>query len=223
MNETMSNIKLQDLTATINGTSRYNGGKSDIVHVETLLVTDKPLPAETSWYVPVGVSVPPEVLGIFNSAKLSMFPTLEANLLTGTEDIREQAQQNNLSEVMGDAAKLMMRAIMKKTPLTPVPDAPNTYHLSYDYKLYPVDGTPNAFDFAIRLPFDGLKLHPQGGRVQVTVLTPVGAKVDETATHGRDENGNEIKEMVAPIQNSNRFAVHFGYQLDPDFIIRYVY
>ncbi len=95
----MPNIRLQDLTATINGTSRFNGGKWDTVHVETLLVTDEPLRTDMNWFVPAGVSEPHEVLAIFNAAGISMFPTLEANLLTGTEDIRDQAQQNNLPEV----------------------------------------------------------------------------------------------------------------------------
>ncbi|WP_270406936.1 hypothetical protein [Paenibacillus timonensis] len=219
----MANIRLQDLTATIAGTSRYNGGKWDTVHVETLLVTDEPLPNDMNWYVPAGVSIPPEALAMFNATGLSMFPTLEANLLNGTEDIRDQAQQNNLPEVMSDAAKLMMRSVMKKTPLIPIPDAPTTYLLSYDYKLYPRADVPNAFEFTVRLPFDGLRIHPQGGRVQVSVLSPVGARIDEAATLGRDENGQEISELVVPLQNANRFAVTFGYQLDPDFIIRYVY
>ncbi len=72
----MANIRLQDLTATIAGTSRYNGGKWDTVHVETLLVTDEPLPNDMNWYVPAGVSIPPEALAMFNATGLSMFPTL---------------------------------------------------------------------------------------------------------------------------------------------------
>jgi len=219
----MPNIQLQDLTATITGTSRYNGGKYDTVHVETLLVTTEPLPAEWSWYVPAGVSVPPEVLALFKAQGLEMYPTLEANLVAGTEDIHQQAEQGNLGDVELDAAKLMMRAIMKKTPLTPLPDASNAYLLSYDYKIYPVTGNPNAFDFKIRLPFNGLGFHPQGGRVQVSVMTPIGARVDGTETKGIDENGNEIGEDVQHLPNSNRQVVNFGYQVDPDFTVRYVY
>lgn len=219
----MKQIKLQDLTAVVHGTSRYNGGKWDTVSVQTLLVVDEPLPADVSWYVPSGVSVPPEVLAMFNATGLKMFPTLESNILAGTEDIGNQAQEGNLAEVQVDAARFMLRAIMKKTPLIPIPDAPNTYLLSYDYKLYPVQGVPNAFEFAVRLPFDGLTFHPQGGRVQVSFLAPVGAQIDDAATQGRDENGVEISEQKVHLANSNRFAVNFGYQIDPDFVIRYVY
>ncbi len=86
----------------------------------------------------------------------------------------------------------MMRAIMKKTPLIPIPDAPTTYLLSYDYKIYPKVDVPNAFEFVVRFPFDGLQIHPQGGRVQVSVLTPVSARIDETATHGRAQHKSVI-------------------------------
>jgi hypothetical protein len=219
----MANIKLQDLNVIISGVSRYNGGKWDSVHVETMIVTDEPLSTDSSWYVPAGITVPPEILAFFQTSGISMYPTPESTVLAGTEDIREQAEAGNLGEVQMDAAKLMMRAILKKTPLTPVADAPNTYLLSYDYKLYPVVGQPTAFDFKIRLPFDGLRLSPQGGRVQVTVLTPIGATVDPVATIGIDENRQEIVEQIVPVANAGRSAVSFGYQLDPDFTIRYTY
>lgn len=215
-------IKLQDLTATITGTSRYNNGAFDTVHVETLLVTDKALPTEMNWYVPNGSSVPPEILSLFQATKLKMVPTLEENLLSGTEDIHEQAKEGLVEEVKVDAAKLLARSIMKKTALIPVPGSTNTYLLHYDYKLYPTEQNKNAFDFNITLPFDGLTL-PNGGRVQVSVLTPIAAKIDQTATKGIDENGREITEQVVHLGNANRYVVNFGYQLDPDFTIRYVY
>lgn len=80
---------------------------------------------------------------------------------------------------------------MVKTALMPVPGATNTYLLSYDYKIYPTEENENTFDFNITLPFDGLTL-PNGGRVQVSVLTPIGAKIDQAATKGTDKNGREI-------------------------------
>lgn len=219
----MNVIQLQDLTVTITGTSRYNGGKYDIARVETLLITTELLPTELSWYVPAGVSVPPEVLALFKSTGLTMLPTLAENVLSGTEDIQQQAAEENLEEVKNDAAKLLMRAVLKKTTLAPIPDAPNTYHLSYEHKLYPVEGSPNAFDYKITLPFDGLQLNPSGGRVQVSVLTPIGAQIDQNETKGIDDQGIEIAEQVAHLPNSNRFAVNFGYQIDPNFTIRYMY
>jgi hypothetical protein len=94
--------------------------------------------------VPAGVSVPTEVLALFKAAGLTMLPTLAENVLSGTEDIQQQAEEGNLKEVKNDAAKLLMRTVLKNTTLAPIPDAPNTYHLSYDNKLYPLDGIPNA-------------------------------------------------------------------------------
>jgi hypothetical protein len=217
------NIQLQDLTVTIMGTSRYNGGRYDIARVETLLVTTEPIPTEISWFVPAGVSIPNEVLALFNATGLKMQATLEENVLAGTEDIGQQAQQGDLQEVEIDAAKLLMRAVLKKTTLIPLPDSPNTYHLSYEHKVYPVQDNPSAFDFRITLPFDGLVLSTSGGRVQVSVLCPIGAQIDPNATLGRDDQGQEIAEQVVHLANTNRFAVNFGYQIDPEFIIRYQY
>ncbi|RDU38680.1 hypothetical protein DRW41_03725 [Neobacillus piezotolerans] len=217
------NIQLQDLTVTIMGTSRYNGGRYDMARVETLLVTTEPIPTEMSWYVPAGVSIPNEVLALFNATGLKMQPTLEENVLAGTDDIREQAQQGELQEVQMDAAKFLMRAVLKKTILVPLPDSPNTYHLSYEHKVYPVKDNPSAFDFRITLPFDGLILNPSGGRVQVSVLCPIGAQIDPNETLGIDDHGQEIAEQVVHLANTNRFAVNFGYQIDPEFIIRYQY
>jgi hypothetical protein len=219
----MNTIQLQDLTVTITGTSRYNGGRYDIARVETLLVTTEPLSTELSWYVPAGVSVPPEVLALFQSTGITMLPTLAENVLKGVEDIQQQAEEGHLEEVKIDAAKLLMRAVLKKTTLVPLPDAPNTYHLTYEHKLYPVQGNSNAFDYKITLPFDGLQLSTSGGRIQVTVLTPIGAVIDPNETKGIDEQGMEIAEQVAHLQNSNRYAVNFGYQIDPNFTIRYQY
>jgi hypothetical protein len=215
------NIKLQDVSVILNGTSRYNGNQFDTVHVETLLVTDEPIPQEESWYVPNSNSVPPEVLSFFKVAGLDMNPKKASTILAGTEDIKVMSESENLQGVMEDSARFMLRAIMKKAPLTPVAGATNTYVLSYDYKLYPTNGT-NDYQFEVRVPFDGLKLS-NGGRVQVTVMAPVGAKIDPNLTKGIDENKREISEQIAPLSNVNRQIVSFAYQLDPDFTIYYKY
>ncbi|OXS56436.1 hypothetical protein B0G93_12113 [Bacillus sp. V-88] len=215
------NIKLQDVSVILNGTSRYNGNQFDTVHVETLLVTDEPIPAEETWYVPNSNSVPPEVLNFFKIAGLDMNPKKASTILAGTEDIKEMSESENLQGVMEDSARFMLRAIMKKAPLTSVAGATNTYVLSYDYKLYPINET-NDFQFEVRVPFDGLKLS-NGGRVQVTVMAPVGAKIDPNLTKGIDENKREISEQIAPLSNVNRQIVSFAYQLDPDFTIYYKY
>lgn len=216
------NIRLQDVSVVINGTSRYNENAFDTVHVETLLVMDEPIPAEETWYVPNGSSIPVEVLNFFKIAGIDMNPKKASTILQGTEDIREQAEGENLSGVIEDAARFMLRAVLKKSPLTAISGSPNTYLLSYDYKIYPINNT-NDYEFNIRVPFDGLAVASNGGRVQLTILTPIGAQIDSSLTKGIDENGQEISELVSPVPNVNRQIVSFAYQIDPDFIVRYRY
>lgn len=216
------NIRLQDVSVIINGTSRYNGNLYDTVHVETLLVMDEPIPSEETWYVPNGSSVPPEVLNFFKIAGIDMNPKKASTILQGTEDIREQAEGENLQGVIEDAGKFMLRAVLKKTPLTAISGSPNTYLLSYDYKIYPINNTTD-YEFNIRVPFDGLIVASNGGRVQLTIVTPIGAQIDPTLTKGVDENGQEIGELVSPVSNVNRQIVSFAYQIDPDFTVRYRY
>ncbi len=219
----MPKINMQDFTAIINNTSRY-GLPYDMVHVETLLITDEPISTETNWFVPAGVSVPPEVMQFFNSTNvtnLPMYPIKEDRILVGTEDIRQQAEAGNLQEVMSDAARYMFRAVMKKTPLIPLAGATNAYMVTYDYKIYPI--SPSIYEFKFVLPFDGLELNSQGGRVQASVITPIGAIIDQNGTKGIAQNGAEINEFVASIQNTGRNIVSFYYQLDPEFVIQYKY
>lgn len=215
-------IRLQDVSIVINGTSRYNGNQFDTVHVETLLVMDEPIPVEETWYVPTGASVPPEVLDFFKIAGLDMNPKKASTILEGTQDILEQSEKENLQEVMVDSARFMLRAIMKKAPLTPISGSPNTYLLSCDYKLYPINGT-NDYEFKVHVPFDGLEVATNGGRVQLTIMTPIAAKIDPTLTKGIDENNLEIAEQISPVANVNRNIVSFAYQIDPDFTVRYRY
>lgn len=214
-------IQLQDLTAVITGTSRYNGNAHDTVHVEILLQTAAPIPPETFWYVPAGVDVPPAVKEIFNLTKLSMYPQSEAKLLQGVDDIKQQAQAGQLQEVINDASRLMMLSIFKKMALTPVPGATNAYVLSYDYKLYPI--APNTYELAVMLPFDGLELNPSGGRVQVTVVTPIGAKVDPANTKGIAPENPDLPEIITPMAHTNKQIVTFEYHKDPEYHIRYTY
>lgn len=214
------NVKLQDLTAIINGTSKYGAGY-DTVHVETLLITDSPIPQDMCWYVPAGTSVPKEVQDFFNMAKLEMYPMTEDKILKGTDTIKESSQSNDLSSVMNDSARYMLRAIMKKSQLVPVVGTTNCYLVSYDYKIYPVQ--PNNFEFKVVLPFDGLGIYPSGGRVQVTITAPVGSMINPVITKGTDDNGNEVQEQITPIQNTTRPIVSFEYNKDPEYTIRYNY
>lgn len=216
------NIRLQDVSVVINGTSRYNGNQYDTVHVETLLVMDEPIPAEETWYVPNNTSVPPEVLSFFNIAGIDMNPKKASTILAGAEDIQQQSEEGNLQGVIEDSARYMLRAIMKRAPLTPIAGTPNTYLLSYDYKIFPISNTSD-YEFKIRVPFDGFKVAENGGRVQLTIVTPIGAQIDPTLTKGLDENGQEIAELVSPISNVNRQIVSFAYQIDPEFTVYYRY
>lgn len=213
-------IELQDATVVINNTSRFNQNQYDTVRVETLLKTKQPLPAETTWYVPNGTSIPPQVSEVFKALNIRMFPQKRESIMGGTEDIHEQAEQGNAIEVLDDASKLLLRAVLKEVALTPIAGSTNTYTLSYEYKLYPTK--ENKFEFYIILPFDGLKV-ASGGRVQMTILAPIGAKVDPNATKGIAENGQEIKELISHIQHTNRQVVSFGWQNDPEFTVVYSY
>lgn len=214
------NIQLQDVSIIVNGTSRYNGNKYDTIRVETLLVTDEPIPKEVAWFVPSGTSIPAEVADFFDAAGLTASPIYAPNILKGTEDIREQAEGENLPEVMNDAARFLLRAVMKKVSMQPIVDASNTYVLSYEYKVYPVEN--NDYEVQITVPFDGLVVK-NGGRVQLSVLTPIGAKIDPNLTKGIADDGNEITEHISELPNVNRQVCSFGWQRDPAFTIRYRY
>lgn len=222
----MTQILVQDFNANIIGTSRLGLGY-DIAHVETLIQTETPLDPAQCWYIPDEVSVPPEVLALLTrqgvTEALPMYPISAEKILAGTEDIKQQAEANNLEEVVSDAAKLMLRAILKKTPLIPLPGVPNLYLVKYDFKVYQVPNAPNNYDFKFVLPFDGLEIKPAQGRIYATVVLPKDAQVNAEFTKGKATDGNEISEMVAEIPNTLRRVVSFEYHIDPLFTIRYFY
>lgn len=214
----MPNIKLQDVMIFVNGTSRYNNA-FDTVLVKTFLHSDEPIQDE--YYVPSGVSANPEILKILDLQGLEVTPFKANTLLQGTEDIQEQAINGNPSETLSDAAKLLLLSLMKKSQLIPVAGSKNTYELTYEYKIFPQQENANSYEFEIRVPFDGLGIHPQGGRVEVTVVLPRMAELDGSLTKGVDEQGAEINEIPYPTPNVNRQIVTFAYQKDPLFTIRY--
>lgn len=219
----MANVRLQDLTAIIHNTSRSNGGKYDLVHVENLIQTDTPVESTLSWYVPAGVSPTPIASELLKSSKLAMYPRTEAELLDGTQDIIQEAQNGKASDLIDDFAKLMMLCMMKKATLTPVEGATNLYILSYDYKLFPNSTTPTNFKFSTELPFKGLTMASNGGKVQMTVLMPLGAVIDPNATKGTAPNNPNIQEQIVNIPSINRNTVTFRYKIDPLFDIVYHY
>jgi len=219
----MANVRLQDLTAIIHNTSKFNGGKYDTIHVENLIQTDTPVENTLGWYVPAGVSPNPIATELFKSSNLSMYPRTESELLDGTQDIVQEAQTGNLTDLTDDFAKLMMMCMLKKIPLTPVADTTNLYCLSYDYKLFHDVTNTNNFKFSVELPFKGLTVAPNGGIVQLTVLMPIGSQIDVDATKGTAPNNPNIQEQIVNISSINRNTVTFRYQIDPLFDIVYHY
>jgi hypothetical protein len=216
------NVILQDLTAMIQNTSRYNSGQFDIVHVENIIQTDEPIPQDKYWYIPNGVTPNPVAEVVFKAKNMVMYPMSEEELLAGTSDIIEQAKSGSFDGVLEDTSKLMMLSLMKKQSLEPITGSSNLYRLSYDYKLFPVFDIPNTFDFKVQLPFSGLGV-VTGGAVQMTVIMPLTSQPDPTVTEGIDINGQSIQELITPIQNVNRNIISFRYQNDPVFTIRYRY
>jgi hypothetical protein len=217
----MPNISIQDLTAIINGTSRY-GAKYDTVHVETFITTDAPIPQNLNWYVPNGTSVPKEVLALFKATNLDMYPQTEEKLLSGTEDILAQAKSNNLSDTELDASKYLLRSVMKLSSLTPVENTTNCYLLSYEYKVYPNDD--GSFDFKVVLPFDGLGMVNGTSLVQTTITAPVNSKINSVKTFGADlSTGTEITQETVLTAPTQRPIVTFQYKQDPIFVINYNY
>lgn len=219
----MPNVRLQDLTAVIHNTSRYNGGKYDMVHVENLIQSDDPIDLNQFWYVPAGVTPNPVAEVLFRSSNMSMYPRTELELLSGTEDIFEEAKSGQVPELTEDMSKLMMLSMLKKMSLTPVPDTTNLYCLSYDYKIFPDLTDPNVFRFVAELPFHGLDVASNGGVVQMSVVMPLSSIIDEAATHGTLPDGQQIQEQMIQIPSINRTVVTFRYQIDPLFNIVYHY
>ncbi len=218
----MTNILLQDLSAIIHSTSRYNGDQFDLVHVETILQTSEPIPPEMNWYVPDGTTIPPEAEAFFGATNIAMYPLFEATLLNNTADIQTEAETNQFSAVLDDASKLLLRSVMKKSNLSLVTGTSNLYRLSYDYKLFHLKDTPNTYDFKVCLPFDGLTVQA-GGAIQMTVTMPLGSTIDSEFTKGQTPTGESIEEQITNIANLNRNVVSFRYQNDPIFTIRYRY
>jgi hypothetical protein len=215
----MTNIKLQDVTVVVNGSSRFNGNQYDSVMVHTTIITDSPL--TESYYVPAGVSLPNPALELIKLHGLEYRPYRASLLTEGTENIIQSSLAGDTTDTLKDSAKLILLSALKERHLEQVAQIGNSfvYELKYDYKIFPLHNSQD-YQFEIRLPFDGIQMI-NGSRVQLTVLTPTGAVINGVETKGIDENGQEIHEMIQQLQNSNRTVVSFNYQLDPLFTVRY--
>lgn len=217
----MPNVILQDLNAIIHGTSR-EGLEYDVAHVSILMKTDVPLSPEEQWLIPHVENIPIKALDLIKTGKFALYPIQRSTLISGASNIVQETEQGNTEKVVEDAEKLILASSMKPTTLEPLEGQPNKYIISYKYRLYPVE--PNNFEFKVFLPFDGLALFPQGGRLQITLVAPIGAKINPTITKGENQNGQEVAtETITPITNTSKNIVSFEIQQDPIFTIRYNY
>lgn len=217
-----TNIKLQDVTATIHQTSLYNGGKFDTIHVESLIVTDQPIPNTDTWYVPNSKPIDPLFNSIFQIAKMNPEPTnasLIQDRINGFSDALQQAQNGNNTKTDQNIVTLALLSVLSKTTLQPIEETQNTYLLSYDYKLFPIN--PKMFEFKITLPFAGFVIPNNQDEIQVTVVTPISAKIVEAV--GIDSANNPIVGQMANFPTSRKQAVSFDYRIDPKFTIKYQY
>lgn len=218
----MTNLKLQDATVLIHSASRYNGNLYDEVYVQTSIITDGPL--TDNYYVPAGVSLHASATELLKHSGLEYRPYHESELLAGTENIIESAKNGDVPDTVNDAARLILLSALKKQPLNLVAQNANgyVYDLRYSYKIYPLVEIPDAYEFSIRLPFAGIEM-PNGSKIQLTVVTPSHATIDQGVTKGIDVNGAEIQETVSQLVQTGKMVAEFTYQIDPLFTVRYVY
>jgi hypothetical protein len=155
-------------------------------------------------------------------SNVAMYPMSAEYIDTEVNNMRDAARQADLKEVTHDSSLLLLQSIMKPQSFTPVSGSTNLYQLAYDYKLFPNEANPKSFDFRVVLPFHGLGM-PAGSRVQMSIMLPISANIDATATQGVAVNGQVIEELTQDIPNCQRKIVSFAYQNDPQFTIRYVY
>ncbi len=219
----MTNLTLQDLTATIHRTSRHNGGQFDLVHIETLIVSDQPIPSDDTWFIPNAKPIDPMFKSIFEQNNITLTPihnSLMLEKINDASDALQQAQAENQEETKKDILNLALISVMSKTALKPIEGTTNVYLLSYDYKLFPV--APNTFELKIVLPFHGFVIQDGGDEVKLTVVAPIDAQINATETLGIDSNGNPIPPEIL-FQQTRKQIVAFNYRIDPTFTIKYSY
>ncbi|MGD6818694.1 hypothetical protein [Metabacillus sp. 84] len=219
----MVNLISQQATVLVRDHSRFNGGNHDMVTVFTTIMTDGPLVDD--YYVPNGNSLSDVHMALIKSEGLEFRPYLASELMTGTDNVVEAATSGNTLETSQDIARLLLRSALIKTPLQLLAKvgSQHVYEIHYDYKIYNVHpADQNTFEFQIRLPFDGTVMG-NGSKVDLAVLTPTGASIDQVNTHGTDEANQEITEVIQQLQQQNRAITTFHYQIDPLFTVRYTH
>jgi hypothetical protein len=217
----MPNVILQDLNAVIHGTSKH-GLAYDIAHVTILMQTDVTIPTDIQWAIPHVENISEDVLKFISDGKTPIYPMLKDSTYRGASDILQETDSGDTSSVIEDAKALILLSSMKPTTIEPLEGTTDRYIVSYKYRLYPV--SPNNFEFKVLMPFDGLTLYPSGGKLQVTLVSPIGATINPAITTAVDLNGQTVaEEVVAPIGLVDKQVVSFKIQQDPIFTIRYNY
>lgn len=216
-----TNIKLQDFTATIHKTSQLNGMQFDTIHVETLIITDQPISPDDTWYIPNDKKIDKMFLDVFKDGLIDPVPTHCSEINNRLKDFTNaviDAQSNNLDKTKEDMITLALLSVLSKTTLTPVEGCSNTYILSYNYKLFP---TGNIFTLKVTLPFPGFTIAANQDEVQMTVVTPIGAKIIEAS--GIASNNSQVPSQTVDFASTRKQAVSFDYKTDPTFTIKYQY
>lgn len=217
----MSNVILQDLNAIVHGTSQH-GLPYDVAHVSILLHTDTPIDPKLVWSVPHIEDIPQKAVTILKDGTTPIYPMLKDKMRKDIEDILIEVDQNKTQEVVDDAVKAILLSTMHATDIKPLESNNGRYIISYKYRLYPI--SPKTFDFQVVLPFDGLTIDPKTGKLQVTLVAPIGAKINPQTTNAKDFNGNIVaEEAISPTTIGNKQIVSFKIQQDPIFTIRYSY
>ena len=200
--EIMSNVILQDLNAVIHGTSKH-GLSYDVAHVTILLQTDTPIDPKLQWAIPHIEDIPQKALNLISDGKTPIYPMLKSKLRSEISDILTDIDNNNMAKTLDDVEKALLLTAMHITNIEPLESNNGRYIISYKYRLYPV--SPNTFDFKVLLPFDGLTLSPNGGKLQVTFISPIGATINPAITDAKDINGKDVaEEKIAPIALVNK-------------------
>lgn len=220
----MTNIKLQDFTATIHRASQHNGGQFDLIHVESLIESDQPIPSDEFWYIPSTKPIDNTIKAFLEQNKTPIVPTsglVMEERIKSAMDIMEQARAESQEGTRDDMLTYALLASMTKANLKLLDGTPSTYLFSYDYKIYSI--APNVFEFKIILPFPGFIIPDNGDQIQLTFIAPIGAIIDETNTNGIDDAGQPVIPEYFKPNNGKKQIVAFKYQRDPIFTIRYHY
>lgn len=216
----MPNVILQDVNAIIHGTSKY-GLSYDIAHVTMLIRTDTPIPHEMEWAIPHVEEIPQKAINLIKDGTTAIYPMLKSKLREDINNILDNVDNNNQTELLEDIEKALLLTSMHVTPIEHLENNDLLYVVSYKYRLYPVE--PNNFDFKVLIPFDGLDL-ASNGRLQVTLVAPINATINPEITKGENPStGEHFQETIVPLSSVSKNVVNFVVQQDPIFTIRYYY